>query len=339
MKKTLIKFFSLAFFFLSICAVLVPNLVFSQQNTKDTGYQIMRAASSLLPETITPTVNFGFGGSGSTKPCKVVSTNTTYAFFVPTKFGDTEWTAFTATSSRPANVTAGCCGDGNCTNAVLGETPINCPPDCQVTVFCGDSVCEGSETAISCPYDCTYGACLKDSNEVGWISNCQNFFTEANCDPLHCIWNLGNGGFCTAKAAPSVETCNAIQVGATCTATWGCIWNAGMHRIYWWCTDGICSSSIGENVNTCPQDCGGLYCGDNMCNNGENCSTCGADCVCPPVCGDSVCETGEDCCSCSGDCGTCNQVCSGPSGCQLYDRRVTCESAGLGCSWGLQLCN
>lgn len=54
----------------------------------------------------------------------------------------------------------------------------------------------------------------------------------------------------------------------------------------------------------------GPSCGDGVCNGGETCQDCPADCgACPASCGDSVCGDGEDCLSCPGDCGACPASC------------------------------
>jgi hypothetical protein len=63
-----------------------------------------------------------------------------------------------------------------------------------------------------------------------------------------------------------------------------------------------------------PVSCSG-YCGDGICqtSQGENCTTCYADCVnpingtpgqanCQPHCGDHYCQAGEDCMNCPQDC-------------------------------------
>jgi len=56
------------------------------------------------------------------------------------------------------------------------------------------------------------------------------------------------------------------------------------------------------------------YCGDNICNNNETCSTCSNDCGSCPLppppplsayCGDGICNNGELCSSCPVDCGSC----------------------------------
>jgi len=49
------------------------------------------------------------------------------------------------------------------------------------------------------------------------------------------------------------------------------------------------------------------FCGDNICDENENCSICPSDCEECPIeyCGDGSCNNGETCLSCSQDCGKC----------------------------------
>jgi hypothetical protein len=66
----------------------------------------------------------------------------------------------------------------------------------------------------------------------------------------------------------------------------------------------------GESCMTCPADCGGTcICGDLVCAGGENCSTCGVDCGGCTSCGDGICDPteGETCSGCTFDC-TCGAV-------------------------------
>lgn len=67
------------------------------------------------------------------------------------------------------------------------------------------------------------------------------------------------------------------------------------------CGDGVCD--IGENFGTCPTDCGPI-CGDDNCeeNKGEGYEGCPEDCG--PVCPDGDCETdkGENFINCPDDC-------------------------------------
>ena len=49
-------------------------------------------------------------------------------------------------------------------------------------------------------------------------------------------------------------------------------------------------------------------CPNGMCEPGETCATCSADCgACPPVCPNAICEQmSETCMNCPQDCGSCN---------------------------------
>ena len=89
------------------------------------------------------------------------------------------------------------------------------------------------------------------------------------------------------------------------------------------CGNGVCQT--GETCSTCPADCGVCppVCGDATCNGRETCSSCSTDCgVCPPVCGDASCNGSETCSSCPADCGVCppppvcgDATCSGGETC------------------------
>jgi uncharacterized repeat protein (TIGR01451 family) len=69
------------------------------------------------------------------------------------------------------------------------------------------------------------------------------------------------------------------------------------------CGDGIvnqanetCDDGNLNNNDGCSSTCKIERCGDNICNNGETCSTCSCDCgVCAPACGNGIKEAGEQC--------------------------------------------
>jgi hypothetical protein len=82
------------------------------------------------------------------------------------------------------------------------------------------------------------------------------------------------------------------------------------------CPNSVCD--LGESCSTCPADCGecppGNSCGNGNCQGqeGENCQTCPADCgscevlVTPtPTCPDGQCKGDETCTTCEADCGAC----------------------------------
>jgi hypothetical protein len=96
------------------------------------------------------------------------------------------------------------------------------------------------------------------------------------------------------------------------------------------CGDGICDP--GESCSNCPADCGTCspVCGNGICEAGETCSNCPADCgTCAPVCGNGLCEPGETCTSCSHDCGPCP---GGPiCGNSLCEAGETCSNCPADC--------
>jgi hypothetical protein len=80
------------------------------------------------------------------------------------------------------------------------------------------------------------------------------------------------------------------------------------------CGDDVCE--MGENTDSCAADCApDPVCGNHVCEIGEDGETCAVDCVpTGPYCGDGTCDPGEDSDSCAADCplapwcgdGTCN---------------------------------
>ena len=76
------------------------------------------------------------------------------------------------------------------------------------------------------------------------------------------------------------------------------------------CGDGVCDP--GETCQTCPADCTdcGDSCGDGVCDPGEGCVACPGDCPqCGGLCGNGVCDPGEACVGCPGDCPRCAEQC------------------------------
>ncbi|MBS3164902.1 hypothetical protein J4439_05725 [Candidatus Woesearchaeota archaeon] len=71
------------------------------------------------------------------------------------------------------------------------------------------------------------------------------------------------------------------------------------------CVDGICIAYCGNLVceagEDCPEDC--ASCGDARCSGGETCTTCARDCGPCQTCGDNVCSEVEGCGICPTDCG------------------------------------
>ena len=96
------------------------------------------------------------------------------------------------------------------------------------------------------------------------------------------------------------------------------------------CGNQVCDET--EDCQTCPDDCGecGTCAGDPVCGDGicdehckENCQSCSEDCgSCGPVCGDGICEEEEDCQSCERDC-FCEPVC-GNGECEFGENCQEC---------------
>jgi len=90
-----------------------------------------------------------------------------------------------------------------------------------------------------------------------------------------------------------------------------------------WCGDSICEE--GENCKNCPPDCSEgceIICGDGLCHAGE-CETCPPDCDCTGKCNDGVCNKNENCKKCPADCGECLPVC-GDNDCHEQETCTTC---------------
>jgi hypothetical protein len=58
------------------------------------------------------------------------------------------------------------------------------------------------------------------------------------------------------------------------------------------CGNSVCEPGLGENIETCEQDC--AFCGDGVCSpsRGEDTFSCSNDCI--PQCDNGICENGED---------------------------------------------
>ena len=119
------------------------------------------------------------------------------------------------------------------------------------------------------------------TNCDGTAVNALPFLTGATGSPANVSKNQLPATF---DCAPSCGACNAVSCAGTCGG----------------------QASTDQCGNACTYSCAACYCGDGLCNSGENCSSCAGDCGgCGPVCGNSVCESGENCSNCSGDCGAC----------------------------------
>jgi hypothetical protein len=139
----------------------------------------------------------------------------------------------------------------------------------------------------------------------GNIATDLNLSTEEH-ELSTCTAYCSNG---TSISCTSPSYCYSDADSAHCVTNSG-----GWQNIYCegpdpYCGDGICNN--GENWQTCSDCPAPPYCGDGICNNGENWQTCG-DCSAPqPVCGDGICNGNEGWWNCS-DCPPCEPGCHIP---------------------------
>ncbi len=73
------------------------------------------------------------------------------------------------------------------------------------------------------------------------------------------------------------------------------------------CGDGFCDTQFESSVN-CPTDCGGVTCGNFICDIGENAESCASDCT-GAICGNAICESSENTITCMVDCICGNNTC------------------------------
>jgi len=193
------------------------------------------------------------------------------------------------------------CGEDKCGNNIcdteIGEDYINCPSDCR------DDHCDDG-TVPMCdmlPPNCAPGELL------AYYNNCYACVNPATCKPVpeRCQSNeeCGEGFICTEDG-----TCKAIQ--------FDCREDADCPELplpincegHWECQE-----------NQCIPVCNDFYCGDGVCNEGENYDNCSEDC------GVNECETDRDCDD--GNLCTVNACSNG-----------MCVSMGIRCPQGLE-CN
>jgi hypothetical protein len=160
------------------------------------------------------------------------------------------------------------CGDGICNNS---ETASSCYSDCAATEtedYCGDGICSTTESTTSCPSDCAVS--------VSCISNTYNSFTNSS----DCSYSACSGG-CNFDSSGCPVSC--IDVG--------------------YCGDGTCNEN--EDTYYCPNDCGNATCGDGICNGSETSTSCSVDCSTSTAtaCNNNgYCDSDETQASCPNDC-------------------------------------
>jgi len=213
-----------------------------------------------------------------------------------------------AVSCTPGTYTteSGACNYNTCASGCVFDGS-GCPSGCvaQPAAWCGDGMCNGSETAGSCPSDC-------GTEDIGWCGDGACIGLE---DSYNCSFDCG---------APPSGWCGDGSCDSANEDSNSCSSDCGGGSVYTseTCGNGFCGS--GETETSCPSDCSGSNynsetCGNNFCGAGETAASCPSDCgtadysssdgggYTPPpptsACGDGVCDAGEEYGGCPSDCG------------------------------------
>lgn len=163
------------------------------------------------------------------------------------------------------HITGVCNNNGVC-EYWLGETHENCPSDCK----CDDGICQPWENYLNCPEDCGPEPTQRTLPGQPWPicgdGICEYPLTYENC-PEDCSPVICGDGVCEYPL-------NYVNCPQDCSPI---------------CGDGICSPGLTHE--NCPQDCPiQAYCGDGICSPaiGEDCESCPEDCGDCPILGETV---------------------------------------------------
>jgi len=164
-------------------------------------------------------------------------------------------------------------------------------------------------------------------------------------DPLDVIKYVGG----VPTQWPSASNSGMIQSDRTHPGSQGHRYIADAHHALGYddvpggggfCGDAVCDP--GEDPASCPADCPDV-CGDALCTGSEDPANCSADC--PDVCGDALCTGSEDTTNCVADCGSlCGDgVCNGSeteANCAA-DCAIACipDGEGQACTAATQCCS
>jgi hypothetical protein len=140
--------------------------------------------------------------------------------------------------------------------------------------------------SVSGCFDCGNGLCENGENQV----NC-----PADCNTASLCGNgtIGSNEECDGTNLHS-ETCTTLNVGyhgGTLRCSSSCLFDTSG---CYYCGNYICET--GENTTNCQVDCQfAVNCGNGLCESGETLSNCPSDCYASGVCGNGIVETGEAC--------------------------------------------
>lgn len=209
--------------------------------------------------------------------------------------------------------------------------------ECTAATFCGDQVCDATESCAGCPGDC--GACTSvtcGDTTCGADENCATCPGDCGVCPAGCYATdtAGCGGCaceaCVCQGPDGDPLCCSDVWDSICVSECSACLSGGCPPWKDVCGDKICGDN--EDSTSCPADCGGayMYCGDGLCatKDAEDCKGCPEDCgFCPlsgPIasgCGDGKCSGDENCTNCTADCGVC-----GDYTCACKDDPTCCTS-------------
>jgi hypothetical protein len=180
-----------------------------------------------------------------------------------------------------------------------------------VTPFCGDGVCNGTETPSSCPVDCTDGSTPPPPSPGCTDNDGDRHIVENNPDFASCGTVCGPS---KNQSCQGYNDCNdnnpKIYYGALNICNTGTDESCGRYADTCFCADGTeknkCASNPPWQCNSegvLTENC--KVCG---CQNSWSCGPFGAYCLPPKAaCGNNICESelGESCGDCAKDCGRC----------------------------------
>ena len=184
-----------------------------------------------------------------------------------------------------------------------GKCVVVCEPECDGKE-CGPDGCGGTCGTCAIGEQCNAGGqcvCVPDC----WNKECGSDGCGGSCGECGQFQTCTGSGKCKFVTPLCGDSNCWSWVGEDCDS---CPQDCGVC-----CGNDICEPAYQETCKSCPQDCGGC-CGNNFCDVqfSETCDNCPEDCgPCPALCGDNICDEakGETCANCPQDCGACPDEC------------------------------
>jgi hypothetical protein len=211
-------------------------------------------------------------------------------------------------------LSGGACEDGDPCTAGDSCVAGTCVGGGDICPSCGNGVCAAGEDCLTCPQDCGWcvgpGECCAahtgpacDDLQVllcvcpSQPSCCLSSWTQACVNLAKNPCGLSCGSTCGDGACDEGEDC------ASCAQDCGgCQSNCCNAKSGPGCDDDPCEDAVCDIDPFC---CNGQWDGQCAVQAGQHCDVCGGG----VECGDGICDFGEDCQSCSADCGGCTNNC------------------------------